>query len=203
MTVLMPIFGYFILFGDFTSDIFSIVGERLGLDQEEAKSFSIGSLYFIYFGVLIFSISTIVYNIFCPDAIKSFSNRYEFFAQESDVMTRGRAEAIARELKEQFKREITLEFDDLTKAEAEDNLVDKGAQKLEKMRTIAVRQSRDHWIAKYSGPVLDLLHMKYDLYDTSRWGIRAFVFYTYIFSTLLIALPTLKTIGLILLSLLD
>jgi hypothetical protein len=197
----MPVIGYFILFGNFTSDLFSIVGERLGLDQDETKSFNVNSLYLIYFGILIFSISTIVYNIFCPEIVKNFSNRYEFFAQESDVLTRGRAEAISRELKEQFKVEVELEFDDAPGGEADNAAVEQGARKLEKMRSLAVRQNRDHWIAKYSGPVLDLLHTKYDLYDNSGNRIRGFIFYTYIFSTSLIALPTLRTVWLIIRSL--
>ena len=199
MTILMPVIGYFILFGDFTSDLFSIVGDRLGLNQEEAVDFSVSSVYWIYFGLLLFSFSTILYNIFCPDLIKDFTNRYEFFTRESDVMTSGRVIAIVKELKDQFKMEIHLEFE--TDAGDDDTKFGKGAQQLEKMRSLAVKHSQDHFITKYSGPILDLLHKKYDLYDESQSGMRRIIFYTYIAATLIIAIPTLRTVWLILTSL--
>lgn len=203
MTVLMPVIGYFILFGDFTSSLFSIVGQRIGLADTEAEEFTVNSLHFIYFGVLSFSISTIVYNIFCPDVIKIFSNRYEFFSQELAVITMERAKAINLELKEVFNLGETFIFDDRAGDQSEKGSTrnDADGEKLERMRNAGVRSSREHWLSKHSGPVSNLLHKKYELYDNSGFGIRTFVFFSYLVSTLLMAIPTLTTATQIVLSL--
>ena len=77
LTILVPLIGTFLLFNENTVRIFSFDPgflDALGFEIDDAsviESFTIGNMYFLYFGLSALGVGSFVFNMFCPEEIKS------------------------------------------------------------------------------------------------------------------------------------
>ena len=92
MTMLIPIFGYLILFNEsvvsFVLTSFDLVG--LGFTEVQEKT----KLYYIYFGLTSLGLASFVYQISCPQLMKEYSSVRQYLRENIDYMTLHRVESI-------------------------------------------------------------------------------------------------------------
>lgn len=182
LTVLIPIFGTLILFSDAISDFISISASFLGIEQEQAIAISRRNTFFLYFGLIIFSVSTLLFNARCPPVIKEFLTEYDHYDAELRIITKDRANRHQADLNERFKAGLTFDFemssDDEKAARALDFVVNNSAE------------SREFWLKAKSQPVADLIQAHYQLENESLLGWRRGIYIAYLVAFALVGWPT-------------
>lgn len=74
LTILVPIFGYLILFSDWVQTKFTV------FDQ-----FPIWKMYFLYYGFTSLAIGTLIYNWKCPKLVKLYGSAEDYIFKEKDI----------------------------------------------------------------------------------------------------------------------
>ncbi|WP_139316307.1 hypothetical protein [Pseudochrobactrum sp. B5] len=77
LTIFVPIIGMYLLFNDRVIDFLkfdSTFMKNLGLNVDsDVNGFTFSNIYFVYFGLCFVGVGSFLFNIFCPDEIKSTS----------------------------------------------------------------------------------------------------------------------------------
>lgn len=186
MTVLIPVFGSLILFSTAANDFISLSAEFLGVDQEVAVQISRRNSFFLYFGLLIFSISTLAYNALCPAIVKEFQTEYDYYEAEKNIITKDRAKNLQNHLNTAFGANMNFDFD-LTA----DN--QKAARALG-FQDNTTSENREFWLRAKSQPVADLLQKHYDIENISKIKIRRPIYGAYLVSFVFVGIPSATTL---------
>jgi hypothetical protein len=86
MTVLMPLIGYLVIFNASLHEHL-----RLTFDPDGGGTLR---LYFIYFGLTLLGIGSIVYQFACPSEVKEHGSAWEFVSREAEAINQQRLDAI-------------------------------------------------------------------------------------------------------------
>lgn len=78
-TVLVPVFGYFIIFSDWLRENLTIYNE-----------FPEWNLYFTYYGLTFLAVASLIYGFRCPEEIKSNETASEFVNHDLRLISRNR-----------------------------------------------------------------------------------------------------------------
>lgn len=186
MTILIPVFGSIILFSTAANDFINLSAAFLDMDPERAVQISRRNSFFIYFGLLIFSVSTLAYNAFCPVVVKEFRTEYEYYEAESKIITKGRANTLQKELNAEHKADLTFSFD-LTA----DN--QKAARAIG-FQDNTTSENREFWLRAKSQPVADLLQKHYSIENQSKIRTRRAIYGAYLTAFGFIAIPSATTL---------
>lgn len=183
LTIFMPVVGYLILFSETTSGLFVVASEFFPgeSDGASAAAWSNANLYFLYIGLLVFSIATILYGIRCPDIIKAYSDRYQFIEKEARYCVRDTIERKQLRLKNKFSVNIEGQY-----SEDEQSVGDR-------VRNYQTRGDQGSWYKANSNLVLRVLHSEYDEENQSRSISRWVVFLLYLAAVVFLAIPTIRT----------
>lgn len=187
LTILIPIFGSFILFSSAVNDLVSLSAEFMGMDPDEAISISRRNSFFLYFGLIIFSLSTLAYNSLCPTIVKEFSTEYDYFEAEMQIITQNRAQGFQDELNKNFQADLTYDFNMATD--------DAQAARALGFQNNTTAESREFWLRAKSQPVADLLQTHYSLENSSRLGLRRTILGAYLVAFVFIAVPSAVTLS--------
>jgi len=186
MTILIPIFGTLILFSSALNEFISLSATILEIDPETAVQISRRNSFFLYFGLLVFSLSTLAYNALCPPVVKEFPTEYDYYDAELRIITKDRATRLQGDLNSQFQEDLEYKFS-LTEDDA------KAARALGFFNN-NTSESREFWLKAKSQPVADLLQKHYRLENASRVGVRRAIYGAYLASFVLIAVPSVITL---------
>ena len=183
LTIFMPVVGYLILFSESTSGLFVVASEFFPgeSDGASAAAWSNVNLYFLYIGLLVFSIATILYGIRCPDIIKAYSDRYQFLEKEARYCVRDTIERKQLRLKNKFSVNIEGPY-----SEDEQSVGDR-------VRNYQTRGDQGSWYKANSNLVLRVLHSEYDEENQSLPISRWVVFLLYLAAVLFLAIPIIRT----------
>jgi len=186
MTILIPVFGTLILFSTAVNDFISLSAAFLEIDPEKALQISRRNSFFLYFGLLIFSVTTLAYNAFCPPVIKEFPTEYDHYGAELKLITKERANRLQDDLNTRFQANLQYDFA-LTNDEAQ-------AARALGFHNSNSDESREFWLKSKSGPVSDLVQKHYQLENESRLITRRTIYGAYLLSFVLIGLPSATTL---------
>lgn len=187
--MLIPAIGYLILFSESSRDFMMMAAVYFNEDSEIASAQSVINLYFLYFGLLVFSLSTILFNIFCPEVIKIFVSDYDYLENEISFMTSTRAKTMQNELHDRFNFEVALDLENELSGSETD-----GSQKIRRSQN---PNNQALWLKPNTVIIYDLLRIYYDKFNDSRVKTRATIYFAYIASLLMFSVPTVKTAWLI------
>lgn len=107
LTILVPIFGYLILFNEQVVYLFEVSTQVVkGLNtvpgiQEVISNDTKMRLYFFYFGFTFVGLSSFVYQMLCPSLIKDYSSEREFIREEVGLVTKKRFYRMASYLEQE------------------------------------------------------------------------------------------------------
>jgi hypothetical protein len=176
MTILMPVIGYLIIFNTQLAQFMSVSADLIGVDQNISEMISNRNLYFLYFGLLIFSISNILYHVFCPSIIKLFISEYEFYSSENNIITTARYKELLSALATKFNyiptREIKNSLEPFDSAEG----VNSG--------------NRERWLKTNSDLIMETLNVTYKYLNEEKILVRICITGGYLVSVILISVPT-------------
>ncbi len=193
MTILIPVFGSLILFSTAANDFINLSADFLGMDQEDAAQISRRNSFFLYFGLIIFSVSTLAYNALCPMVVKEFKTEYDYYEAEARIITKDRAKKLQDHLNVDFGADLAFNFD-LTA----DN--QKAARALG-FQDNTTSENREFWLRAKSQPVADLFQTHYAIENLSKIKTRRAIYGAYLVSFCFIAVPTATTLWKVLLAL--
>ena len=187
MTILIPVFGSLILFNTAVNDLVSLSAEFLKGETNDAARIErwtfLFNLYILYIGLMIFAVSTLVYNGFCPPIIREFRTEYDYYEAEQRIMTKNRAIHIQKSVKDNFSEDLGFSF------EITQN--DGAAARALSFEDRTTSENRESWLRAKSEPVSDLLQKHYRLENVSRIGVRRTIYVSYLVAFALIALPSI------------
>lgn len=186
MTILIPVFGSLILFSTAANDFINLSADFLGMEQEDAAQISRRNSLFLYFGLLIFSVSTLAYNALCPMVIKEFKTEYDYYEAESKIITKDRAKRLQEHLNRDFEADLGFDFD-LT---AENQT----AARALGFQDNTTSENREFWLRAKSQPVADLFQAHYTIENISKIKTRRAIYGAYLVSFGFIAVPTATTL---------
>ncbi|KFK53452.1 hypothetical protein NOK75_00755 [Vibrio parahaemolyticus] len=92
MTMLIPFLGYLILFNDKVISFINTAFEAVGLSGGGLSSEA--NLYFIYFGLTILGVATLLFQVFCPALIKEYSSVRVYVESNVEYMTSHRLRSL-------------------------------------------------------------------------------------------------------------
>ncbi len=183
MTILIPVIGILILFSSAVNEFISLSAEFLNIKSEKAQQTSRQSALLLYFGLLIFSVNTLAYNVFCPSVVKEFPTKYEHHDSELRLITEDRASRLQEELNAKFQASLQYDFklsNDDTKSARALGFHNKNSD-----------ENREFWLKAKSVSVSDLLQKHYKLENESKLGVRWAIFGAYLLSFFLISIPSM------------
>lgn len=185
-TILIPVFGSIILFSTAVNDFISLSAAFLELDPERAAQISRRSSFFLYFGLLIFSVSTLAYNALCPVVVKEFQTEYDYYEAEANIITKERATTLQRELNSTYQANLSFHFE-LAAGDQE-------AARAMGFQDRTTSESREFWLRAKSQPVADLLQKHYNLENKSKIKTRRTIYGGYLVAFVFIAIPSVTTL---------
>ena len=97
LTILIPVIGYLILFNDTLVGYLNLA--RNLFDATAVPGSVSWRLLFLYFGLSLTAVASIIYAMFCPNVIKRFGSSAEFIAEEGDYVPTFAFEIIEEKLK--------------------------------------------------------------------------------------------------------
>lgn len=86
LTSIVPIFGYFLLFGESFNEYLTL---NFGGDAEigeSAPEVSLWRAYWLYYGFCFLAAASLLFSIFCPPPVKSHGAAYDFVDKESNTI---------------------------------------------------------------------------------------------------------------------
>lgn len=182
LTVLIPVFGTLILFSDAVSDFISLSATFLGIEQDQAIAISRQNTFFLYFGLIIFSVGTLIFNARCPAVIKEFATEYDHYDAELRIVTKDRSVRLQNDLNRRFDAGLSFDFeltgDDEKAARALGFISNQSAE------------SREFWLKAKSQSVADLIQARYRLENESLLGWRRGIYFAYLLAFGLVGWPT-------------
>ncbi len=181
LTILVPIFGYLILFNEHLINLFEISGQIFSeviesSDKPSSSSVSSESktrMYYFYFGLTFLGIGSIVYQIFCPKIIKEYASNREYVREETAFMTEKRVKHISSQL-DKNKKVITKNLQEILASYENGWLI-----------------ANDDAGFKKNAAITDLLFLYWKSENQSKIIARTAVFLFYIAGFLALAYPSL------------
>jgi len=186
MTVLIPIFGIFILFSSSANEYIEMSAEILGLTKEDALYVSRRNAFFMYFGLVLFSICTIMFNLLCPSIIKEFSDEFNYYESELKFINKSRADILQKKLKDNYGLLEEFNF--------ELGAVEGAASRASNFMDNISSDNRDYWLKSKSDSVFSLLRKHYDSSNSAGINKRRFIVTGYVISFIMISIPSLITL---------
>ena len=180
MTIAMPIVGYFILFNRELANALRLSENLIGISTDEASSLTNFNLYFLYFGLLIFSLANIAFSANCPIIIKQFEGEHEFCNRELEIISRYRFSRILGVLADKFDYRP-------------DRALKETSDAVERIAEANNRNNRDFWVKSNSDLIMETLQINYDRHNHKKISWRIFVSGGYLVSFIIMAIPTVTT----------
>jgi len=180
MTIAMPIIGYLIVFNKDIANALRLSEQLIGVSQDEALSLTSFNLYFLYFGLLIFSISNIMFSANCPVIIKQFEGEHEFCNREIEIISRYRLTRMLGVLAEKF-------------AYQSDRKLEEPSSAVERLADSGNRNNRDFWVRSNSDFIMETLQIAYERHNREKLVWRILVSAGYLVSTIIMTVPTVTT----------
>lgn len=89
LTVLVPVFGYLIIFNQQVVSLFDLSPYYIPSIEENWAWLIDGKdrLYYFYFGLFFVGLGSIFYQIFCPAIVKEFKTGFEYMTRGKDLYT--------------------------------------------------------------------------------------------------------------------
>lgn len=176
---LMPVIGYLLIFSETINSYLALSAKMLNITADHATTLGILNLYFLFFGLLLFSIASLTFSLCCPEIIKTFVNRYEFREREFEYMTESHLEKI-----------ITVS-DNTESRFARTNSNTGPVQRLSDRQN---QGNQAHWRTSNSVLIIDTLNAFFDRQDQKRPALRLIISVAFAVSFVLIAIPNIKII---------
>lgn len=176
LTVIIPVIGYLIIFNENIAQYLTIKFPSL----VNSNPFEFSPIYYTYFGLLLFSIATILFNITCPETISSSKDQFDFIEKEYSYISRSNYEKIDKKIKEKYK-------------DAKVRIIDSRDDPYNRITDIDNHNNRDYWRGENSDKIMTLIKDYYDYENNSMWIIRGAISIIYFISFLLLALPTTRS----------
>jgi hypothetical protein len=174
MTMLIPIFGYLILFNEsvmsFVLTSFNL--ESLGFAEVQEKT----KLYYIYFGLTSLGLASFVYQISCPQLMKEYSSVRQYLRENVDYMTLLRVDSICNHVvaKSGSAHQVTSRVQKVIK-----EINDEQLSSLEKENSLR-------------NASIDLLQHFWNLSTWSSFSLRVLVSVLFIIGFLCLLIPSFK-----------
>jgi hypothetical protein len=181
LTILVPIFGYLILFNDQLIKLFEISehllsdaivrAEEGGVTEvsPEAKA----RLYNFYFGLTFLGIASFIYQMFCSKLIKEYNSDREYVKEEIPFITDLQIERISKEIKKS------------------DNIAAKELDSLLARYEIGWQISAEDEGGKINAAITDLLRLHWKSENNTNIVARLSVFIFYILGFIALAYPSI------------
>lgn len=106
MTMLIPFFGYMIIFNEQIVHLFEVSKDIFlhTIDATSTGNTGISNdakmrLFYFYFGFTFLGIGSLTYQLLCPDLIKEYASNREFIREEISLMTPKRIQETIEHLK--------------------------------------------------------------------------------------------------------
>ena len=89
LTVLVPVFGYLIIFNQQVVSLFDLSPYYIPSINENWAWLIDGKdrLYCFYFGLFSIGLGSILYQLFCPPIVKEFKSSFEYMTKAQDLYT--------------------------------------------------------------------------------------------------------------------
>lgn len=190
-TVLVPVFGYFIIFSDWLRENLTIYNE-----------FPEWNLYFTYYGLTFLAVASLIYGFRCPNTIKHYTSQAEFIEHEIKTISRTRlfdlllrANETYTTNRELLSNEVWLHMDRLKERGEEYRVAGLGFYKeygesVDRMYLECVDRREHH--NKNELSARELLSDHYKRSDKFSPLSRQSVFILYLIGFTLLAIPTLS-----------
>jgi hypothetical protein len=180
MTMVMPIIGFLIIFNKELEKAFYLSEKLIGIPQEQSMSLTAYNLYFLYFGLLLFSLSNVAFATKCPRLIKQFEGEHNYCNRELEIISRRRFDDMVHLLSTiyayQPKRTVQEPSDAAARVAGADN-----------------RNNREFWLRSNSDLIMETLQTYYDKHNRQGSVWRAAVSLGYLISFAIMAIPTATT----------
>ncbi|MEO1593928.1 MAG: hypothetical protein AAFS02_01635 [Pseudomonadota bacterium] len=185
--VAVPVLGYFILFGESANTYF-----RLTLDAE----LSLWRVYWLYFGFTVVALAQVLFNWYCPPEIKQHGTGYEFAAREERTINPDRINKMQELLIAQAYAKVRSDSDpDFQRAREFEHDPKQG------LPSDHYAVKLNHARADVRGLDLPQIMARYvDAIDVQKPATRLIVTYLYATGLALVLVPTLATLGQVILS---
>ena len=121
--------------------------------------------------------------------IWNFANEFDFYENEFQIITENRAHSLYADLEKRFENSVF--------PESVRNLFSPSNAKVtreERFLNQENENNREFWLKPNSAPVYDLLHIKYELENNSRFFLRLSISFLYTISVIMFSVPTLRTV---------
>jgi len=181
LTILVPIFGYLILFNQHLVQLFELSSQiipSISENRSNAEGQSVISsktrarLYYFYFGFTFLGIASIIYKVRCPNIIQEYGSSRTYVREEKDMITDNRFYNICSKISE-IEKQAPEDLDPIVKGYENGWKVyaeDKGVKK--------------------DAAVTDLQFYHWNSANKSRKKSRNTVFYLYIAGFVALAYPS-------------
>lgn len=177
--VLMPVIGYLLIFSENINNYLALSAQMLNITADRAATLGIQNLYLLFFGLLLFSIASLIFSLCCPEIIKAFINRYEYREREFQYMTESHLHTI---LAQDHHRDLHI---------SPDNIDTDPVQRLSNRQN---QGNQAHWRTSNSVVIIDTLDANFDREDRKWPALRFIISVVFAMSFVLIAIPNLKII---------
>lgn len=182
LTALIPFIGYFLLFNENIVTYISISPEFAKSASE--LSVTISRLHYLYFGLTTLGISSILYSLFCPKAIKENGSEYEYSSKEMNVMTYARL----REINNKYGKLLKSEDDSVKELQI---YLDNYINSEKKVLDFSSREEAFEKIKKIeNNAILDILRFNWNYINKELFWLRLLTALGYTIGFILVLIPS-------------
>ncbi len=199
LTVLVPILGYFILFGENYADYF-----RLSFVAEDRPTGSLASwrVYLLYFGFSFLAIASFLFSVYCPKVIKQHENGAKYAALEAPTLSEAEVEELVRDVSGRaFLDETGASLDDYMATAKHVEVISSGlaALNIGQIANLKLREQAQA-LKKIHGrvselPIPALLSKHYGYEASSMSSRRSAIITIYAIGFSLVLVPSVVTFG--------
>lgn len=176
LTVLIPIFGYLIIFGDWFKQNFTVFGE-----------YPMWKMYFLYFGFTLVALASLAYNFRCPRLVIIYGSAVSYVTTENQIMNDRMAKTLLLNLclefisnplqaRSKFTQNVATFIDNINPEEYENVSI------LEEAITRKLDKAK---------PRAEFMYSYFEVLEECRSKSRYLVVSLYLLGFLLIAIPSI------------
>lgn len=110
LTSLIPLLGFLILFNDQLVGLFRLSATALGIDQEGATRATITQLRFLYLGLLLLGIASLLYRLTCPGEVKEHPTLQSWIEAQKAQVSPAWTKATFRQVLRYYLSAVPLGF---------------------------------------------------------------------------------------------
>lgn len=190
-TIVVPLFGYLIFFGQINDWVYSIDISKIGsVDLQISGAPSFIKLKLTYVGLSIIGLTTIVFRIFCPKEIVSNRDQKEYV--ESSVVTtfpsaleRLQTEVVVSRWYD-FALPEKTDLSDISVISTSDSLATRGRA------SAGYQLGRSDWLDRNLNAINAIYSVNYDSENISRFFLRTMICLAYAIGFVLTLIPSLE-----------